>query len=106
MLPPLSLLSTASGALVAGVLVYAVHESMKDQTRYMVTTMHQKADALGAADTDFDPASGQRRPPPSSYHPRLPTYWEEMQARWNVREMMLTNSTTSQRRSIRCVTVT
>lgn len=85
-MPSLSLLSTAGGALVAGILVYSVHESMKDQTRYLITTMHQKADALGAADTDFDPVSGQRRPPSSLYHPRLPTFWEEMQARWNVRD--------------------
>ena len=92
MLPSLSLLSTASGALVAGVLVYAVHESMKDQTRYMVSTMHQKADALGAADTEFDPTNGQRRPPASAYHPRLPTFWEEMQARWNVRDTILTKA--------------
>jgi len=81
----LSALSTLGGALIAGALVYTVHASMRDQTRFMVGTMQIEADGLTHAD-EFDKHTGQRSSTAtmSAYRPSLPTFWEEVKARWNV----------------------
>ena len=52
----LSMLSTVGGTLVAGALVYMVHASMRDQTQFMVTSMHAEADGLAEAN-DYDTVS-------------------------------------------------
>lgn len=82
----LSMLSTVGGALVAGALVYMVHASMRDQTHFMVTTMHAEADGLAEAD-DYDKSTGQRshNATRSSFHPGPPSFWDEVKARWNSR---------------------
>lgn len=81
----LSLITSATGALVAGTIVYAVHASMRDQTHFMVAEMRAKTEGLEKAE-DFDKTSGRRivRAPVSAYNPGMPTFWEEMKSRWNV----------------------
>ena len=78
------MLSTVGGALVAGALVYMVHESMRDQTQFMVTSMHAEADGLAEAN-DYDKSTGQRshNATRSSFHPAPPSFWDEVKARWN-----------------------
>ncbi|KAL4401793.1 hypothetical protein ACI68E_001441 [Malassezia pachydermatis] len=80
----LSLITSATGALVAGTIVYAVHASMRDQTHFMVAEMRAKTEGLEKAE-DFDKTSGRRivRAPVSAYNPGMPTFWEEMKSRWN-----------------------
>jgi hypothetical protein len=79
-----TVLSTLGGALVGGVLLYAVHEAMQDQTRYMVTTLHSRVEGLEHAG-EFDRVTGKRHAVlASDFQPGPPTYLQEMQARWNV----------------------
>ena len=78
------MLSTVGGTLVAGALVYMVHASMRDQTQFMVTSMHAEADGLAEAN-DYDKSTGQRshNATRSSFHPAPPSFWDEVKARWN-----------------------
>ena len=80
----LSMLSTVGGTLVAGALVYMVHASMRDQTQFMVTSMHAEADGLAEAN-DYDKSTGRRshNATRSSFHPGPPSFWDEVKARWN-----------------------
>lgn len=84
-MPRLSTISSVGGALVAGLLVYTVHASMRDQTHFMVSELNARAAAFEHASDDA--ASGARRAyvRPSSFHPGEPTFAEEIKARWNVR---------------------
>lgn len=83
---PYSALPTVLGVGAAGALLYAVNAAFKDQTQYMIATLQNGADAFDRAN-EFDKATGERRAavPPSAFQPPKPTFWEELQGRWNVR---------------------
>lgn len=83
---PYSAIPTVLGVGAAGVLLYAVSAAFKDQTRFMVATMDSDVDAFDRAN-EFDKATGERRVPTlaSAYQPAKPSFWEEVQGRWNVR---------------------
>lgn len=79
------MLSPLAGVLVAGVFFYAVHDAMTEQTRAMLTSLQERADALQRVDAYDHATSLPRAAVPSAYTPHRPTYWEEIHARWSVR---------------------
>ncbi|WFD42379.1 hypothetical protein MPSI1_001021 [Malassezia psittaci] len=88
---PYSTIPTILGVSAAGVLLYATNAAFKDQTQFMVAKMDRDVDAFDQV-SDFDKTTGKRMlvSPRSVYQPLKPTYWEEVQGRWNVCLSLLT----------------
>ncbi|WFC98296.1 hypothetical protein MYAM1_001021 [Malassezia yamatoensis] len=81
---PYSTIPTILGVSAAGVLLYATNAAFKDQTQFLVAKMDRDVDSFDQV-SDFDKNTGKRNliSPRSVYQPLKPTYWEEVQGRWN-----------------------
>ncbi|PKI85161.1 hypothetical protein MVES_001363 [Malassezia vespertilionis] len=75
---PSSLFSTVLGVTAAGVLLYAMHEAMQDQTFFMINSLQDKTDAVKRVG-QVDKATGKRTEPnlASAFQPPQPSFWEE-----------------------------